>query len=365
MERGKPHLDIAAGYPHIWWIRLLIVRGLIHGHRNCCWHFNTELHVSSWGQIMQLTHTLICEALQAGKCWDEIKGNLRWKLCKPNVHTYTLPFMEIQWKDNETLVAYVHCFKTAAKQCAFDNDIVSIRNFAKWLWDTHITAAKIYEKDPQALSEVIRIIEKFSVAQLKAMLKAAMVSMISNDDKCFVCGCMGHFGHHHPDTQCDSCDEFGHFTQDCPNKIPLSRTPCQHDSSHLRQWYTYTQRDRSHSSHYGHRQGRHFNWSWSHHHSHCDRSRNSFRRHTLYSSSRYYSGSCHPSTNGWPITTCAMTHPTGIVAPYPAFTISPTNITHTTIPQTGASITPATLTAMHGEHSWWGKWSIPKTFNPS
>ena len=51
------------------------------------------------------------------------------------------------------------------------------------------------------------------------------------------------------------------------------------------------------------------------------------------------------------IATCAMTHPTGIVTPHATLTTSPTNITHTTIPQTGASLTPATLTALHGEHS--------------
>ena len=62
-----------------------------------------------------LTCTLICWALQAGKCWDEIKGILRLKFCKANIHAYTSCSMEIQQKDNETLPAYVHCFKTAAK----------------------------------------------------------------------------------------------------------------------------------------------------------------------------------------------------------------------------------------------------------
>ena len=33
---------------------------------------------------------------------------------------------------------------------------------------------------------------------------------------------MGHFGCHWPDVQCYSCNEFGHFAQDCPNKIPPS-----------------------------------------------------------------------------------------------------------------------------------------------
>ena len=43
-----------------------------------------------------ITHTLIHEAHQAGKCWDEIKGILRLKLCNAKIHTYTMCCMEIQ-----------------------------------------------------------------------------------------------------------------------------------------------------------------------------------------------------------------------------------------------------------------------------
>ena len=54
---------------------------------------------------------------------------------------------------------------------------------------THITAAKIYEKDPQTLFKVIRIVEKFNATQqLTATLTPSMVSMMSHDDRCFVCG---------------------------------------------------------------------------------------------------------------------------------------------------------------------------------
>ena len=35
-----------------------------------------------------LTHILIHEVHQTGKCWDEIKGMLRLKLCNGNIHTY-------------------------------------------------------------------------------------------------------------------------------------------------------------------------------------------------------------------------------------------------------------------------------------
>ena len=69
-----------------------------------------------------LTCMLICKATSTGKCWDEIRGILRLKLCNANIHTYTSHFMEIQQKDNETLAAHYHPFKTAAKQCAFNTD---------------------------------------------------------------------------------------------------------------------------------------------------------------------------------------------------------------------------------------------------
>ena len=62
-----------------------------------------------------LACTLIHTTTQKGKYWDEIKGILRLKLCKAHIHTYTSHFMDIQQKDNESLAAYIHCFKTAAK----------------------------------------------------------------------------------------------------------------------------------------------------------------------------------------------------------------------------------------------------------
>ena len=55
-------------------------------------------------------YTLICKAIQTGKCWDDIKGFLRLKLCNANINTYTSGFMEMQETDNETLAAYIHHF---------------------------------------------------------------------------------------------------------------------------------------------------------------------------------------------------------------------------------------------------------------
>ena len=144
-----------------------------------------------------------------------------------------------------------------------------------------------------------------------------MVSMMPNDDRCFVCGWMGHFGYHCPSAQCYSCDEFGHFAQDCPNKIPLSGAPHHQDNSHSRPWYTHTQSNRSHSTHYGHRHGRHFSWSQSCWGSHLDQSSSRYRRHTLGSPSSYYSSSCHPLADGCPHCHSSHDTPSDIIVPLP------------------------------------------------
>ena len=70
---------------------------------------------------------------------------------------------------NETLATYIHHFKTAAKWGAFDNDTVAICIFIKGLRDASTIASKIYEKDPQTLAEVIRLIEKLSAAHQLAI----------------------------------------------------------------------------------------------------------------------------------------------------------------------------------------------------
>ena len=96
--------------------------------------FLTERHTClAEAKSHGLTHKVICEATQTGKCWDEIKGILRLKLCNANIHTYTSCFMEIQQKDNEPLAAYIWHFKRVAKKCTFDNDTVAICIFVKVL----------------------------------------------------------------------------------------------------------------------------------------------------------------------------------------------------------------------------------------
>ena len=56
----------------------------------------------------------------------------------------------------------------------------------------HTTTAKIYENDPQTLAKVIRLVKILNAAQqLTTMLTPTMVSMMSNDERCFVCGQKG------------------------------------------------------------------------------------------------------------------------------------------------------------------------------
>ena len=82
-------------------------------------------------------------------------------------------------KDNETLVAYIGHFKTAPKQCAFNGDSVAIHIFVKGLRDALTITAKMYEKDPQTLAEVIRFVEKLIAEhQLTATLTPSTVSMM-------------------------------------------------------------------------------------------------------------------------------------------------------------------------------------------
>ena len=77
------------------------------------------------------------------------QGNLRLKICNANIHTYTSRFMEIQKKDNVTQAAYIHHFKTAAKQCTFDNDTVAIHILLKGFRDTPIIASKYMRRTPK------------------------------------------------------------------------------------------------------------------------------------------------------------------------------------------------------------------------
>ena len=75
--------------------------------------------------------------------------------------------------------------------------------FVKGLWDSYNNTAKVNEKDPQTWSEVMKLVEKFNRAQqVTTALSLPMVKMMSYDDRCFVCGKIGHIGHHCPNALC-------------------------------------------------------------------------------------------------------------------------------------------------------------------
>ena len=78
-----------------------------------------------------LTHTLIKEALNSGKCWDDIKDLLHLKLCNSDIHTSASCFKDIQQKEKESLTAYIHHFKREAKRCNYTNSTTTIRIFVR------------------------------------------------------------------------------------------------------------------------------------------------------------------------------------------------------------------------------------------
>ena len=58
-----------------------------------------------------LVRMLILEALTLHKTWKKIKDSLCLQICNSVIHTSISHFMDIQPKEKESLVAYVHCFK--------------------------------------------------------------------------------------------------------------------------------------------------------------------------------------------------------------------------------------------------------------
>ena len=113
-----------------------------------------------------LTHTLISEAHDSDKSWEEIKDLLHLKICNLDIHTSVSHFMEIQQKEKESLAAYIHRFEREAKRCNFTNNAATICIFVKGLKNAHTLAACVYEKGPQTLSDAISEVEKQLTATL-------------------------------------------------------------------------------------------------------------------------------------------------------------------------------------------------------
>ena len=89
-----------------------------------------------------LVRTLISEALNAQKNWEEIKDSLHLKISNADIHTSISRFMDIQQTDKESLATYVHRFKWKARRCKFDNDTTTIRIFLKGLRNAHSVAKR-------------------------------------------------------------------------------------------------------------------------------------------------------------------------------------------------------------------------------
>ena len=175
-----------------------------------------------------LVRTLISEALNAQKNWEEIKDSLQLKISNADIHTSISCFMDIQQTDRESLATYVHRFKREASRCKFNNDAATIRIFLKGLKNAHTIATKVYEKGPQTLVEAIKEVEKLQAAQqiTSTLLPTSSVNTMSSDnDRCFQCQEIGHMACYCPHIWCFDCDNYGHVAMDCPDKIPLSGTP--------------------------------------------------------------------------------------------------------------------------------------------
>ena len=137
--------------PTFKWARILKVRRLVHGHRDCHWHPYSKLHMPGWGQIMQPhLHAYPWGHPNRKVLSMKLRTSLDWNSA---VQTSTL-ILHASWKYdkryNETLTAYIYPFRTAAKQCAFDNDTAAICIFVKGLRGAPTIASK-YMRTPKLL----------------------------------------------------------------------------------------------------------------------------------------------------------------------------------------------------------------------
>ena len=109
--------------------------------------------------------TLVSEALNPHKTWEEIKDSLQLKISNADIHTSISHFMDIQQTNKKSLAAYVHRFKWEASRCKFNDDAATIRIFLKGLKSAHTIATKVYEKGAQTLAETIKEVERLQAAQ--------------------------------------------------------------------------------------------------------------------------------------------------------------------------------------------------------
>ena len=144
--------------------------------------------------------------------------------------------MEIKQHEKESLAAYIHQLRTAAKRCNFTNDVATIQIFIKGLKNAHNLATHIYEKGLQALNDAISEVEKLNnVQQLIATITppSTVNMMMKNEGKCFQYQEHGHIGRHCPIIRCFECDDYDYIVIDCPCKTPPLGAPAKHHQSKL------------------------------------------------------------------------------------------------------------------------------------
>ena len=156
-----------------------------------------------------------------------------------------------------------------------------------------------------------------------------------------------HFGHHCPDAQCYGCDEFGHFAQDCPHKIPSSG----HNTTTadlIQGIYTSTSGETDHTPITVPDIG---DISAGHSPTLIPTMTEAAVLEGIpyCSSSTHHSSLSCPSADGCSCYPYAMI-PTDIVTLHPTLTTSPVGATHAT-PWTRASLTPATPATPHKDLS--------------
>ena len=146
-ERIKLHYILTTGYPHVWWNRLLKIRGLAHGPRNHCWHFNWEPHKSSWAKPHGLTHTLIHKAPQPGNAGMNSREYWNWSY----VMQIFIPTHHSLWRYKRRIMKLSLPMSTALKQQLSNMSLTMTlwpsAFFVKGLQKAHATTAKIYKKD--------------------------------------------------------------------------------------------------------------------------------------------------------------------------------------------------------------------------
>ena len=176
------------------------------------------------------------------KPWPHIKEQLCNHLNNASIHTYTSRFMEIQQKDSETLMAYIHRFKKEAKHCDFHSHPAKIRIFLKGLINSSKIAPGVYEKGPTTIEDAISIVKKISSAQRIAasfsqnhqfsMMKRGTTDHHTPSQDCSNCGQLGHPWFTCPHIVCHRCNQHGHILRHCWDRIPPSGTVSPPEGQH-------------------------------------------------------------------------------------------------------------------------------------